>query len=164
MIHAIRNTARQLAKDDQYQWGHMGACNCGFLAQEVTRMNKDAIHRCAMEGHGDWSEQLNDYCPTSGLKMDQLISELIAFGFEPDDLKHLERLSDTCITRKNASLNDLHFNVKKDVIAYMNCWADHLEECLLEPISIRETIDEVSQLNNVSEQESKSEIKECLLV
>jgi hypothetical protein len=93
VIEALRNTTAKLEQSNEYQWGHMGSCNCGFLAQEVTHLSKKEIHTRAMMQHGDWSEQLNDYCPTSGLPMDDVISELIAFGFDSDDLKHLERLS-----------------------------------------------------------------------
>ena len=164
VILAIRKTADRLSHDERYQWGHMGACNCGFLAQEVTKMSKDAIHRCAMAGNGDWSEQLHDYCPNSGLKMDQLISELIAFGFDRDDLKHLERLSDTSITSRNPTVRVLHFNVKADVTAYMKWWADLLEEELLNHISIQEATTAARQLSHFSEQKSEAEIKQCLLV
>ena len=93
LIQVIRQTAENIAQSPLYQWGHMGSCNCGFLAQEITRLNKDDIHFRAMQGYGDWNEQLNDYCPTSGLLMDDLISKMIAFGFDTDDLKHLEKLS-----------------------------------------------------------------------
>jgi hypothetical protein len=78
LIQILRNTAHTLAQSRSYQWGHMGACNCGFLAQEITRLRKDEIHSRAMQRYGDWAEQLNDYCPTSGLPMDALISEMLA--------------------------------------------------------------------------------------
>jgi hypothetical protein len=50
-----------------------------------------------MEGNGDWNEQLNDYCPTSGLRMDRVIEQIINAGFDIHDLKNLERLSDPVI-------------------------------------------------------------------
>ena len=135
VIQALRNTAQKLEVDRHYQWGHMGACNCGYLAQEVTKLSKEVIHLHAMEGHGDWSEQLNDYCPNSGLGMDQLISELTAFGFERDDLKHLERLSDPQVSL-TLSNRYLYFNVKSDVITYLKAWANLLEDELIEDLTI----------------------------
>ena len=60
LIEAIRNTARSLEKSEKYQWGHMGSCNCGHLAQELTRLNASEIHQRAMQKYGDWNEQLND--------------------------------------------------------------------------------------------------------
>src|SRR5688572_30002446 len=94
LITLLRTTAAAISSSDDYQWGHMGACNCGHLAQQITHFNKDDIHRKAMQSHGDWSEQLNDYCSTSGLPLDDLITEILYVGFDTDDLKHLERLSD----------------------------------------------------------------------
>lgn len=139
LISCIRAAARKIEVSEQYQWGHMGACNCGFLAQEVTRHSKDEIHRSAMMRHGDWSEQLNDYCPTSGLSMDNIISDLVAIGFDIDDLRHLEYLSDQEILRSlPQGENNLHFNIKAEVVQYLYAWADLLEGKLLQDITIPE--------------------------
>lgn len=146
IIQAIRTVAQKLEVSSNYQWGHMGVCNCGFLAQEVTKLTKEEIHGRAMQRHGDWSEQLNDYCPTSGLPMDDVISELIAFGFESDDLKHLERLSDQniLITLPFEERN-LQFNIKSDVVKYMRTWANLLDEDLVRNIRIP-SYKEINQL------------------
>jgi hypothetical protein len=137
LIDALRATARKLNDSNLYQWGHMGACNCGFLAQEITRLRKEEIHTRAMQRHGDWNEQLNDYCPTSGLPMDDLISELLAFGFDIDDLKHLERLSDPKVLQTLApDTRNLTRNIKADVVLYINTWADLLEAQLLNNIQL----------------------------
>ena len=135
-ILAIRNTAQHLTKSKEYQWGHMGACNCGFLAQEVCKISKEEIHRSAMQGYGDWNEQLNDYCPSSGLPMDELIDKLLDFGFSRIDLKDLEKLSSKEIIEQLApERRNLRHNVKSDVIEYLNTWADLLESQLLEQIT-----------------------------
>jgi len=132
LIQAIRSAATKLEASNIYQWGHMGSCNCGFLAQEVTKLTKEEIHTRAMMRHGDWTEQLNDYCPINGLPLDDVISELLAFGFDSDDLKHLEKLSDGRILRTLPIVQrDLKHNLKKDVIKYMKAWADLLEEELI---------------------------------
>ena len=137
LIRTIRTAALKLKASTNYQWGHMGACNCGFLAQEVTRFTKEEIHKRAMMRYGDWSEQLNDYCPNSGLPMDETISSLISFGFESEDLKNLERLSDqrVLLTLPPTERN-LHFNMKDDVTKYLNAWADMLEDMLLKCITL----------------------------
>ena len=139
LIQALRNAAKKIEASNQYQWGHMGLCNCGFLAQEITSRKKEEIHRRAMQGHGDWNEQLNDYCPTSGLLMDELISEMLAFGFDSDDLKHLERLSDSDVLRVlPLAERNLKQNIKADVVIYLNVWAKVLESKLIEQISLSE--------------------------
>jgi len=136
VIEALRNTTKSLEKSTDYQWGHMGSCNCGFLAREITRLNKGLIHSFAMQRCGDWSEQLRDYCPTSGLPMDDLISVLIGSGFDVDDLIHLERLSDSQILRARPCNATLRHNVKHDVIEYLNAWIVLLEEKLLSEINL----------------------------
>lgn len=139
LIQALRATAQKIEKSDSYQWGHMGLCNCGFLAQEITSLSKEEIHRRAMQKHGDWSEQLNDYCPTSGLPMDNLIDELVQFGFTPGELTHLERLSDPVVLQTlPVDQRHLKHNVKPDVVLYLNAWATLLEESLLGAITIKE--------------------------
>jgi hypothetical protein len=132
LIRALRTAAFKLQNSSHYQWGHMGSCNCGFLAQEITHLDKAEIHRRAMVGSGDWTEQLRDYCPTSGLPMDNLISELIDFGFDRDDLAHLERLSNQLIlSGVPVNAGQLCFNLKEHVVLYMRTWADLLEDTLI---------------------------------
>ncbi len=139
LIQALKTTARKIEHNTSYQWGHMGLCNCGFLAQEITSLSKDEIHRRAMQRHGDWSEQLNDYCPTSGLPMDDLIDQLVNFGFTLQELRHLERLSDQAVLQRlPLEKRYLSHNVKADVIVYLNAWANLLEESLLDAISLKE--------------------------
>ena len=137
VIEALRRTADKIEKSADYQWGHMGSCNCGFLAREITRLQKDEIHRRAMQRYGDWREQLNDYCPDSGLLMDDLISEMIAFGFDADDLKHLERLSDPAILISlPATERNLHHNVKADVVKYFRTWVRLLEHQFINTLQL----------------------------
>ena len=94
LIDALRRTARKLNQGAPYQWGHMGGCNCGNLAQELTKLSKDQIHTYAMQRYGDWNGQVDDYCATSLMPIDLVISEMLGAGLMLEDLKHLEKLSD----------------------------------------------------------------------
>lgn len=138
VIQALRDTAQRLATQAPYQWGHMGSCNCGHLAQTVTRLTKAEIHARAMQRYGDWERQLIDYCPTSGLPIDQTIDEMLALGFSRTDLTHLERLADPAVRavipfeRRNA----LRHNQRDDVVLYLRTWADVLEQDLLAGITL----------------------------
>ena len=137
IVQVLRKTATELSKASTYQWGHMGSCNCGFLAQQITLMSSKEIHSKAMQKHGDWNEQLNDYCPTSGLLMDDLISQMLDFGFDSDDLKHLEKLSDSKVLRcLPVEERHLQNNSKKDVIKYLETWATMLEQEVIEKIKL----------------------------
>jgi hypothetical protein len=137
IIHVLRKTAATLEVSAHYQWGHMGSCNCGFLAQEITKLTRAEIHRRALMRHGDWTEQLNDYCPINGLPFDDIIAELIEFGFDSDDLQHLEKLSDPTILRSLPPGEQiLMHNHKKDVIRYLRQWANLLEDELVKDVCI----------------------------
>lgn len=130
VIKALRNTINNLKSGAPYQWGHMGSCNCGNLAQEVTRLSKSEIHAFAMQRHGDWNEQLNEYCPSSGLPVDLMIGELVGAGFTLEDLMHLERLSDPQVLKviPTAKRNELRKNSKEDVVLYLETWVKLLED------------------------------------
>lgn len=136
-VVAIRQTAQRLAKGANYQWGHMGSCNCGHLAQTITNYTKGQIHGAAMQRHGDWSEQLRDYCPQSGLPMDEVIDQMLAYGFSTGDLAHLERLTDpSVLTMLPAEKRSLKHNLRDDVVLYLYTWAMKLENELLSNIPI----------------------------
>ena len=132
LIEALRDTADRLAQEAPYQWGHMGSCNCGHLAQTITTLTKAEIHTQALQRYGDWERQLVDYCPTSGLPFDQTIDEMLALGFSRQDLTHLEKLGDPAVRaaipfeRRNA----LRHNQRADVVLYLHIWADLLAQRL----------------------------------
>lgn len=130
IISALEKTAKKLEAGASYQWGHMGACNCGNLAQELTKLSKAEIHRFAMQRHGDWAEQILEFCPSSGYPMDLMISKMLEFGFSLHDLKHLETLSDRTILSQlpKERRNQLNKNCKEDVVFYMRTWAAMLRD------------------------------------
>jgi len=152
LIHAIRNTARKLKQNVSYQWGHMGSCNCGHLAQEITQLSGADIHKAAMRGEGSWTDQSRTYlsanskvdpgsrvrplsCATSGLSMDLLISILLDVGLEIKDLEYLEKLSDPKVL-KYLGTRSLRYNQREHVVLYLEAWADLLENKLLSGIPV----------------------------
>ena len=137
LIEALRKTAKKLENGARYQWGHMGCCNCGNLAQELTSLTDKEIHDHAMLKHGDWQEQVIDYCPTSGYPMDLLITKLLDAGLTTMDLQHLERLSDkSVLSRIKGGKRHLKQNLRDDVVLYLKTWSDLLEEQISEEIKI----------------------------
>ncbi|GAB4519888.1 MAG: hypothetical protein Tsb0020_38450 [Haliangiales bacterium] len=135
LIRALRVTVERLRGETSYQWGHMGECNCGHLAQTITALSKGEIHAWALEREGDWAAQANDYCPTSGYRIDDIITEMLAIGMSLDDIGHLERLDDPAVlarVRADTGQPDLHLcrNLRGDVIVYMAAWAELLTESL----------------------------------
>ena len=139
LISALRKTIAKLKNGAAYQWGHMGSCNCGNLAQELIFMTKDEIHRHAMTRSGDWNDQLLEYCPSSGYPMDLMISKMLEKGLRIDDLRHLERLSDPKILReipweRRMKMNK---NTREDVILYLEKWLEIMENQLIEKIQFQ---------------------------
>jgi hypothetical protein len=138
LIEAIRETANKIQNSTNYQWGHMGSCNCGHLVQEITKLTAAQIHDYAMANcMGDWSEQSQMFCSTGSMPMDLLFSELINAGLDMVDIKHLEKCSDPKVLEampegKKYPKN----NVKEDVVLYMKIWANVLEEELIDKIKI----------------------------
>lgn len=131
VIQALRETATQIATSGRYEWGHMGSCNCGHLAQNVTSFTRAEIQQFALQKRGDWSEQIVDYCPTSGYPMDLIIGRMIEFGFTQSDLRQLENLSNPEILAK-VGVTSFNRNVMSDTVKYMNAWADLLENQWME--------------------------------
>ena len=137
LVSAIRRAAKAIQQGPHYQWGHMGSCNCGHLAQEITKLTKAEIHEYAMRKYGDWTEQSMDYCINSGQPLDLVISQMLEAGLEIEDLAHLEKLSDPLVLKKLTSGNrHLRHNVRNDVVLYMQTWANLLEEHLTEQITL----------------------------
>ncbi|WP_194776927.1 hypothetical protein [Pararhodonellum marinum] len=130
LIQAFRRTIHKLKHGASYQWGHMGACNCGNLAQEITQLTKGEIHQYAMQRHGDWYDQILEYCPGSGYPIDLMISKMLEAGLSLEDLQHLERLTDPKILREipKSRRDKMVKNNVEDVILYLETWLHLLEE------------------------------------
>jgi hypothetical protein len=126
LIRALRVTADRLAGDTTYQWGHMGMCNCGHLAQAITGLTPAEIHDSALEREGDWEQQARDYCPTSGQLIDHVLAAMFSLGLYRDDIRDLEKLAGNDVVRRMGRYPK--HNRRDDVVDYMRAWADLLEE------------------------------------
>jgi hypothetical protein len=100
--------------------------------------SKAEIHMSAMQGIGDWNDQLNDFCPGSGLPFDQIVQEMLAIGFSVKDLMSLEYLNDKKVLELLPSGIHLVKNKRQDVVMYLSTWADMLEEEMHESIKAEE--------------------------
>lgn len=128
LIAALRATAARLAAGSRYRWAHQGACNCGHLAQTITRRTREELHRIAVQKAGDWGEHAVDYCPTSGYPIDAVLTEMLDAGLELADVAHLERLSDPAILgRLPREERPLDYRRRDHVVRYLDAWSDLLE-------------------------------------
>ena len=132
LIQALRVTATRLAGGEagaRYKWSHFGQCNCGNLAQTVTKLSPEQVYRAAFDRSGDWGEQAREFCSTSGYPIDFVLTRLFELGLGQSDIRHLERLSDDRVL-KRLEVSSLAHNQRDNVVRYMNAWADLLEDTL----------------------------------
>ena len=132
LIEALRTTAAKLEVETTvYRWTHMGACNCGHLAQHLTKKSAAELRRLSQGKAGEWADQAMEHCPTSNVPMDHVISKLLETGLEPEDIGHLERLSDKRVIRRlPVAERHMDFRNRGDVVRYLRAWANLLEEQL----------------------------------
>jgi len=141
LIEVLRKTASRLENGSNYQWGHMGSCNCGHLAQEITNYSKSEIHSFAMQRYGDWSKQILDYCPDSNMPIDHLITIMLEAGLSKDDIKNLEKLTDReILILLPEEERILRYNNRIDVVKYLKTWARQLENELLNEVDLDDLV------------------------
>jgi len=130
----LRKTARRLENGAAYNWCHMGRCNCGHIAQTITRFTPAEIHEMALLKAGDWKDQTIDHCTTTGLTIDHIIETILSYGLRREDLAHIERLSDQKVLLQMSPERriNLDYRNREDVIHYMRTWADLIENTLIE--------------------------------
>jgi hypothetical protein len=129
LVRALRLTAFRLRDGAGYQWGHLGMCNCGHLAQTLTGLGKAEIHAAALVLGGEWEDRVRDHCPTSGYAIDDIIRAMLEHGLDPGDLADLEDLrAEHVLRRLPSGRRHLQRNVRDDVIEYLETWAALLEE------------------------------------
>ena len=131
LVHALRTTAARLETSASYAWGHLGMCNCGHLVQTLCALPPARIHALALERTGDWEQLANDYCPTSGYAIDDVIGALVEAGLTTSDVGHLEKLDDPAVLGALPGGHRwLRRNDRDDVVAYLRTWAALLERDL----------------------------------
>ncbi len=140
LIDALRETANRLQNGNHYAWGNHGSCNCGNLLQVVTQLSKEEILTYAQTGIGEWTELAEDYCPTTNAPVNLLLSKLQLLGLTPTDIHNIEYLEDRkVLDNLEGGFRWLKRNIKEDVVAYFNAYANLLEEQLINNIEIPTT-------------------------
>lgn len=137
LVQALRTTARNLRTGATYAWGNHGACNCGNLLQVVCDIPREEILRYAHTGIGEWTELAADYCDISGAPVELMLSKLEAIGLTPSDIHNLEYLDNRdVLERLPGGFRWLKKNVREDVVAYFETFAEMLEAELLRRIKL----------------------------
>lgn len=162
-ITILRETAQRLSDGAPYNWCHQGSCNCGHLAQTVTKKSSAEIHALAIQRYGEWQDHVREYstvveaeefyrdsidvCSMTGLTVEHIMQSIIEKGFSADDLYHLEKLSHPAILAKIPleRKKNLQYRKREDVILYLETWATILQESFVEatttPLLVENTIE-----------------------
>ncbi len=141
LVDALHQTAARLGAGAHFRWTHMGACICGHLAQTLTDLPPDEIHRRALRRPGDWAVQASaltldeysdlpaEHCKTTGLPLGDVFDALLAVGLSPHDIARLERLSHPDVLRAIPLPRRRHLDYREaaDVVLYLTTWAGQLE-------------------------------------
>lgn len=147
LIASLRKTAQRLKNGNTYAWGNHGSCNCGNLLQVVTNMTASEILSYAHTGIGEWTELAEEYCPVTDIPAYSLISHLEKIGLTPSDIHNLEYLEDRkVLDALPGGFRWLKRNIREDVIAYFETYADLLEKDLIRREELSETtVDDILQ-------------------
>jgi hypothetical protein len=158
LVVALRETAARLERrETAYCWSRFALCNCGHLAQTITRLAPTALEAAAGGRHGDWGDQARtlfrpaalvqpdygdrpaldegawepdsaDRCNVADRAMAAIVEELQAWGLDPTDIDALERLNDTAVRRRLGNeALDFSHADRDNAVSYMRAWADLLE-------------------------------------
>jgi hypothetical protein len=129
LIAKLREAASKIEDARDYNWGHIGRCNCGHLVQCLTDFSAAEIFSMAQKNYVDeWSEFANDYCPNDGASVDQLMDVLFAHGFELKDIHQLEYLSNPEVLKAiPGGPRTLEKGKPENAALYMRTWAALLE-------------------------------------
>lgn len=160
LILALRETAARLSREEvTYRWASFAHCNCGHLAQTITGLDPAEIQRRAMRREGDWASQARDSafrklpqldhldgpaldegawepenvgaCQVTGAPLDAVLDRMYGLGLNPEDVGYLERLSDPEVRRRlGTGTKYFPHHHRENVVAYLQAWADLLEERL----------------------------------
>jgi hypothetical protein len=137
LIDALRTTAARLRDGAYYAWGNHGGCNCGNLLQVVTKLSKEEILQYAHTGAGEWTEIAEEYCGVTNAPMYLLMAKLEALGLTPTDIHNIEYLQDKAVLAELPSgFRWLKKNVREDVIAYFEAFAQLLEKKLISEVQL----------------------------
>ncbi|ULQ56393.1 hypothetical protein KJS94_17215 [Flavihumibacter rivuli] len=141
LIEALRETATRLRNGAYYAWGHHGGCNCGNLLQVVTHLTKEEIVSYAHTGAGEWTEIAEEYCGVTNAPLYLLMSKLEQLGLTPTDIHNIEYLEDReVLAALPGGFRWLKRNVREDVVAYFEAFANVLEDKFLQQIPLPEEV------------------------
>lgn len=130
LISALRTTAARVEAGARYEWGHMAHCNCGHLVQTITEKTGAELSQDVNHTLDEWTEHARDICALTGESVEGMFNALLKYGFNRQDVQHLEWLSDKRVLRRVGEGVYLERNKRDHLILYLRTMAEMLEEDL----------------------------------
>ena len=136
---ALREAARRIEVGEvRYDWSRMYSCNCGVLAQVVSKATVREVRRQTRSGAkpffgvwNDWQKPGFALCPISKIPVGTIFHDLLSVGFSPADVGNLEICADPAVRARVRAEGDGDFFDYAEphaVVLYMRAWADLLDE------------------------------------
>lgn len=95
---------------------------------------------------GAWEPEDVGACPVTGTPLDQVLEQMYALGLTAADVGHLERLTDREVRRRlGTHKEDFPHHRRENVVAYLEAWADLLEEQLEPDAAVEEIFVEAAE-------------------
>ena len=114
LIEALTSVVTALRNNTiAYNWIKQNTCNCGLVAQAITRTGNEELSRDYIQPIStplkekkkskfcpSWSDMVAEYCPLTGEPIAEVFKKLYEAGLTREDIGHLEYLSDPIILKK----------------------------------------------------------------
>jgi hypothetical protein len=132
-IEALEKTIYNLENDVyEYDWTDCDKCNCGVVARTVldgelpTKNGLDDFPVCIDDEDYEFPFASNGKCMITDMPLPKVFRLLKESGFEYEELKSLEFLTDKSVLLRMKSKAD--YDEKDDLIAYLKAWVEILKE------------------------------------
>lgn len=133
LVPALKLVINSLEKDIiKYDWSNHCMCNCGLVIQSILNTDKKTVEElfAYVEDNGNtWKDSVQVYCNASGLPTHVIFQLLYNKGFGPEDIVHLEYLSNPAILEiaKIDKTIKSYYAIKSNLILYLRAWLKILD-------------------------------------
>ena len=123
----------------RYDWKNQSSCNCGLIVQSLLDANENKVNSLFQSEREKtniisssplktWKAVLQQRCTATGLPMDGVFKTLLEHSFRPEDIAHLEYLSNKGIlagTKIDVKYK-YYYAKKENLIEYLKSWLNIL--------------------------------------
>ena len=117
-----------------YDWVEQGSCNCGLIVQSLLeKSSKEVLSnfteeklktKFTLQDKVTWKQLLQQRCSITGLPLEGIFQNLYDLGLRPEDITHLEYLSNTGILKDSGidTSKEKYYQNRTNLIKYLKSW------------------------------------------